>query len=53
MDCPSCEKKGIKSPMRVTYKDQHIVLWKCPMCGHLTMIQNSGAKRQDWGRDEV
>jgi len=46
MKCPECKKE-----MDIAKKWNSSTLYKCPNCGHLTLI--NGTKRQDWKRNEV
>jgi len=52
MNCPNCAKKNIISPMRIV-RHNEVNFYKCPVCGHMTLIQPEGTKRQDWERDNV
>jgi len=40
-----------KEGMIIIKKWDSSALWKCPKCGHLTLVD--GSKRQDWKRNEV
>jgi len=49
MDCPKCKK-----PMRIVKQEGKMTLYKCPDCGHTTLIQENAdivPKRQNWERD--
>ena len=51
MKCPECLLKKRKVEMRLIKEWDSSTLWKCPRCGHLTLVD--GLKRQDWKRNEV
>jgi len=55
MECPKCKLKKRKAEMQLRKEWKSAKLYKCPYpdCGHLTLIQNSGTKRQDWDRDDI
>ena len=39
--CSKCGKEMI-----ISHQSKNQVLWKCPFCGHMTLVQN-------WNRDDV